>query len=227
MHIQARVHTNSRTVKGSLALGDRVSAKDWTWTRELIASQAGQLQSGAREAPPCLQRSKASLSKALFTFCSLQQLNCTRKSPFSVRTLFLLFTLSDLAAFWQLIQFLCTEGNYVLNWIIGSFHQMSAHPPTQPQIQNIPLGWAARYKSLLDRHVMGTWECVCVNLLVIKIIMNVLSYTSSWMFLFVVYLITDHLSKQWTSSYFISLFLSYTENNLAKEKGGLTVRHHL
>lgn len=70
-------HTNSHTVKGSLALGQGISAKDWSWMRELIASQAGQLQSGAREAPPCLPRSKASFSKALFAFCSLQQLNST------------------------------------------------------------------------------------------------------------------------------------------------------
>lgn len=64
--------------------------------------------------------------------------------PFSVHS-FSLFTFSDLAAFWQLIQFLCTKGNYVLNWIIGSFLQMSAHPPTQPQTLNSPLAWAVRY----------------------------------------------------------------------------------
>lgn len=83
--------THSHTVKGSLAPGQGISAKDWSWTRELIASQAGQLQSGAREAPPCLPRSKASFSKALFAFCSLQQLNGTQKSlflPFSPSTLF-------------------------------------------------------------------------------------------------------------------------------------------
>lgn len=33
-------------------------------------------------APPCLPRSKASFSKALFAFCSLQQLNTTQKSFF-------------------------------------------------------------------------------------------------------------------------------------------------
>lgn len=75
-------HANSHTVKGSLALGQGIFAKDWPRTRELIASQAGQLQSGAQEAPPCLQRSKAFFSKALFAFCSLQQLNSTQKSLF-------------------------------------------------------------------------------------------------------------------------------------------------
>lgn len=140
-------HTHLCTVKGCLALGQGISAKDWSWTRELIASQAGQLQSGAREAPPCLPRSKASFSKALFAFCSLQQLNSTQKSLFLpfLCPLFSLFTFSDSAAFWQLIQFLCTKGNYVLNWIIGSFLQMSAHPPTQPQTLNSSLGWAVRY----------------------------------------------------------------------------------
>ncbi len=133
-------HTHLHTLKGSLALGQGISAKGWSWTRELIASQAGQLQSGAREAPPCLPRSKASFSKALFAFCSLQQLNSTQKSLFLplLCPLFSLFTFSDSAALWQLIQLLCTKGNYVLNWIIGSFLQMSAHPPTQPQTLNPP-----------------------------------------------------------------------------------------
>lgn len=142
-----RAHTNLPTVKGSLALGQGIFTKDWPWTRELIASQAGQLQSGAQEAPPCLQRSKAFFSNALFAFYSLQQLNSTQKSlTLSLSVLFLLFTFSDSAAFWQLIQFLCTKGNYVLNWIIGSFLQMSAHPPTQPQTENSPLGSAVWYK---------------------------------------------------------------------------------
>lgn len=153
MHIQARVHTYTHThtlihCERQLGSWSRISAKDWSWTRELIASQAGQLQSGAREAPPCLPRSKASFSKALFAFCSLQQLNSTQKSlflPFLCQLFFSLFTFSDSAAFWQLIQFLCTKGNYVLNWIIGSFLQMSAHPPTQPQTLNSPLGWAVWY----------------------------------------------------------------------------------
>lgn len=68
---------------------------------------------------------KALFSQALFGFCSPQQLDSTQGkkaflAPFSVHS-FSLFTLSDLAAFWQLIQFLCTKGNDVLNWIIGSF----------------------------------------------------------------------------------------------------------
>lgn len=149
MHIQVCVHcvhtnthTHSHTLKGSLALGQGISATDWSSTRELIASQAGQLQSEAREAPPCLLRSKGSFFKALFGFCSLQQLNSTQKILFSsfLCPLFSLFTFSDLAAFWQLIRSLCTKGNDVLNWIIGSFLQMSAHPPTQPQTLNCPLG---------------------------------------------------------------------------------------
>lgn len=68
---------------------------------------------------------KALFSEALFGFCSPRQLDSTQEkkaflAPFCVHS-FSLFTLSDLAAFWQLIQFLCTKGNDVLNWIIGSF----------------------------------------------------------------------------------------------------------
>lgn len=136
------VHMQTLTLSHNVKGSQGISATDWSWTRELIASQAGQLQSEAREAPPCLLRSKGSFFKALFGFCSPQQLNSTQKSLFSpfLRPFFSLFTFSDLAAFWQLIRSLCTKGNDVLNWIIGSFLQMSAHPPTQPQTQNFPLG---------------------------------------------------------------------------------------
>lgn len=93
---QTHTHLHSHPVKGSLALGQGISATDWSWTRGLIASQAGQLQSEAREAPPCLPRSKGSFSKALFGFCSLQQLNSTQKSLFSpfLCPLFFRFSLS-------------------------------------------------------------------------------------------------------------------------------------
>lgn len=91
-------------------------------------------QSGAREAPPCLPRSKASFSQALFAFCSVQAAEQYTEKPFLTSfhcPVFAAFTFSDSVAFWQSIQLLCTKGNDVLNWIIGSFLQMSAHPPTR------------------------------------------------------------------------------------------------
>lgn len=124
------------------------------WTRGLFASRAGEFQSGAREAPLCLQRSKASFYTALFTFCSLQQLNCTQKRPFLPVLCPYCFCFS-LPLTWlpsdSWFNPCVRKGNYVLNWIIGSFPQMSAHPPTQHQIQNSPQGWAVKC-SLLDQH---------------------------------------------------------------------------
>lgn len=148
MHIQACVHCACKH-SHTLAHCERQSGD--LWTRELIASQAAQLQSEAREAPPCLLRSKGSFFKALFGFRTPQQLNSTQKSLFSpfLHPLFSLFTFSDSAAFWQLIRSLCTKGNDVLNWIIGSFLQMSAHPPTQPQTLNSPsgIGFLVRFQN--------------------------------------------------------------------------------
>lgn len=76
-HACTRTHTYCERQLGSWSRD-----KNESRARKLIVSQAGQLQSGAREAPPCLQRSKASFSKALFAFCSVQQLNSTQRSLF-------------------------------------------------------------------------------------------------------------------------------------------------
>lgn len=74
------------SVKGTWLLVKGATLK--TRTRELITSQARQLQSGAYEAPPCLQGSTAFFFKALFAFCSLQPLNSTQKKSLFLPFLF-------------------------------------------------------------------------------------------------------------------------------------------
>lgn len=159
--------THSHTVKGSLALGQGISTKDWSWTRVLIGSQAGQLQSGAREAPPCLPRSKASFSKALFAFCSVRQLNSTQKSLFLafLCPLFFRFSLSLtrlLSDSWfnscVLKEIMCLIG------LLGVFFKWVLTHPHSPS-PNSPLGRAVRYMfpdSTVCRMQSMKWKPVSV-----------------------------------------------------------------
>lgn len=131
MHIQARArwHPDRRSL-----------LKTRVWTRELIASQAGQLQSGGKETPPCLPRSKASFFLMLCLCFVLRSVRTIHKKSLPLLNLFSLFTHSDLAAFWQLIQFqkeiMCLIG------LLGVFFKWGlTHPHTAPR-SRFSGGWA-------------------------------------------------------------------------------------
>lgn len=140
-------------VKSSLAHGQGLSASPRPEREPWIAAERDGNKVKQRRPLEVCQDLKGLSAKLCLDFVHCNSWTRHKKKSFLPRFKcppFLLFTFSDLAAFLELIQFLCNKGNDVLNWIIGSFLQMSALPPTRPQTLNSPLRWSVQYTPFIS-----------------------------------------------------------------------------